>query len=863
MPYIEKDFPIERVDEIAQREANARKPVYLIHKWWARRVGSTFRAMILATFLNDDPMKHFYKKVGLKSVEGRTPVILDPFMGGGTTVIEGIRLGSKVIGVEINPVAWFVTKKEVEPVVVSRVDKEFKKLEKDIGTKIKFYYRTKCQEGHSAEVMYVFWVKKIRCENCSEMVPLYNSFIIATPKGKEATVFCPKCLEIFVGDPNEESKCPHCGFGFEPSTGFAKGKHYECPHCGYTGDTLKAVQTEGRLPETDMFAMEYYCPICKKRGYKKVDDFDKELFAKAKRKFEENKKELLGRLIPDQEVPDGFNTQQVKNFGYKHFYELFNERQLLCLSMLLNFILDIEDKLVQEFFAITFSGCLDTNNMLCRYDYGYQKISPMFERQVYWPRSMPAENNVWGTRYGRGSFVKCFRKGRKALMYIREPYEIMLVRKQGKYGKGPTIRKNIEIPNDKIDGKLAKNFAELVDSNNKNVLLKCQTSENLAFIPPKSIDAVITDPPYFANVMYAELSDFFYVWLRIAFRDIYPEAFEEPIIRKEREILVNKVFGKDEAFFIDGLGRVFKECRRVLKDNGLMTFTFHHKATEAWSAVLKAILESGFNIKAAYPIHSETRSGLRRHMINYDSILVCRKRTESKAKKIPWAIFEAQLLDSIEKDINRLLERHPDLNIEDIFVIGMGHALHIYSENYGGVMKEGEVLGVDKALETIGGTIFDILLRKVLAKAPDVDRISRIHATVFAGLEGVSLDTINKITRHGGIETDIFESEHLLKKAKKNLMKIVSEKERKNHIQRKIERGIPLMYVDAAHLLRTARSERVRLNETLQAIVENGINKEKLAMYLHFLAERTKDVEWKRVEKSLESTEIPTLEKYM
>lgn len=71
------------------------------------------------------------------------------------------------------------------------------------------------------------------------------------------------------------------------------------------------------------------------------------------------------------------------------------------------------------------------------------------------------------------------------------------------------------------------------------------------------------------------------------------------------------------------------------------------------------------------------------------------------------------------------------------------------------------------------------------------------------------------------------------------------------------------MYIDAAHLLRTARSERVRLNETLQAIVENGINKEKLAMYLHFLAERTKDVEWKRVEKALESTEIPTLEKYM
>lgn len=166
--------------------------------------------------------------------------------------------------------------------------------------------------------------------------------------------------------------------------------------------------------------------------------------------------------------------------------------------------------------------------------------------------------------------------------------------------------------------------------------------------------------------------------------------------------------------------------------------------------------------------------------------LCARKEVQWEVKKIPWAIFEAQLLDRIGRDVDRLLERHPDLGVEDVFVMGMGHAFQIYSQSYGGVVKNGEVLGVNRALETIGGIVFDVLLRKVLAKAPDTDRISKIYAVIFAGMEGVPVDTINKITRHGGIETDVFEQECLLKKAKKDFMKILNEKNRKSHIQRKI-----------------------------------------------------------------------------
>jgi putative DNA methylase len=149
--------------------------------------------------------------------------------------------------------------------------------------------------------------------------------------------------------------------------------------------------------------------------------------------------------------------------------------------------------------------------------------------------------------------------------------------------------------------------------------LYARTAEDLSFLPDKSIDAIITDPPYYGNVMYGELSDFFYVWLRLALKDDYPE-FSPPLVNKEREIVVNEkaVVGtgdtgqgtrvKDDTFFREGLLRCFRECHRVLKDDGLLVFTFHHEKPKAWAAVLDAVLQAGFDIKRVWTYHSEVRS---------------------------------------------------------------------------------------------------------------------------------------------------------------------------------------------------------------------------------------------------------------
>ncbi|MFQ6121065.1 MAG: DNA methyltransferase, partial [Methanosarcinales archaeon] len=548
-------------------------------------------------------------------------------------------------------------------------------------------------------------------------------------------------------------------------------------------------------------------------------------------------------LYPREEIPYGQPTKSLLNYNYKYFYQLFNERQLLLLSMLLDEILKIEEEMVREFFLIIFSGGLYTNNISCRYDPLRQHLTPIFESNYYLLPNSPNENNVWGTRYGRGSFVKVLNKGIKALDYLPKPYQIKLEKKTKKNGIKVLDRVNFEIQGDKIDGKITYDFEELEKENGtKNALLLCRTSEDLSFIPDKSIDAVITDPPYFDNVMYSELSDFFYVWLRLGLKDTYPDMFGLPLTNKDREIVKNNAQGKDKNFFTEGLKKVFKESNRVLKDEGIMAFTFHHKNTAAWGAVLKALLDSNFKIIQTYPIYSETKGGLRDFNINYDSIIVCKKRIQKEVQKIPYAIFEVQLRDRINKGVDRIIEMHPDLEFEDAYTIAMGNALHLYSENYGGIIHNGKTLEINEALETLGDIVFDILLRKILVKVPDVDRVSKIYSAVFATKTKVTTDTVNKITRHGGIDTNAFENEVLIKRTKGD-MEVQSAKERKKHLKKKIENDLPLLYIDAAHYLLLKRKEGTNFSQGVMEVLKS-IDKNKLESYIQFLGERTKDTEW-------------------
>ncbi|TEU13003.1 MAG: DUF1156 domain-containing protein, partial [Anaerolineales bacterium] len=173
MPYyIEHDFPIEQLNPLARREANAKRAIAMLHKWWARRVGCVFRTMILASLIPEEEWRRLDEEVQPADIDAWTAlyyrehpkanplivkylkdkVVLDPFMGGGTTIVEALRLGCKVIGVDVNPVAWFIVKKSVEPVDLEALDAAFERLKKEVAPDILKYYRTPCP-SQTSEVL--------------------------------------------------------------------------------------------------------------------------------------------------------------------------------------------------------------------------------------------------------------------------------------------------------------------------------------------------------------------------------------------------------------------------------------------------------------------------------------------------------------------------------------------------------------------------------------------------------------------------------------------------------------------------------------------------------------------------------------
>ncbi len=668
MTFIERYFPVEKLNPIALSEGNSKKPVYRMHKWWARRLGSVFRMITLSVFSHDDEpeVSVWHKFCDGADLQGK--IVLDPFMGGGTPIVETLRLGCKVIGVDINPVAWFVTKKEVEPVDLNALDATFRDLEQLVGERIKYYYRTTCPNGHSADVMYYFWVKIAKCAKCDAKVRLFPNYELSL-RDHTNVCLCPRCLQIIetVGY-NPKTACQECGEVFDPRNGVSGRGIFKCSECGEVQKLLHAVGRKGTALDMELHALEGYCTTCG-RFFKRIDDSDVRLWEQTKVEFERRKESLL---FPRQAIPtEGRSDPRPVNHGYAYFWQMFNERQLLCLSILLEQILRIQEHNIRELMVTAFSDCLNTNNMFCKYEIEWHKISLFFSLHAFHPIERPAENNVWGTEFGRGTFRKCFEKVRKAKVYCQNPHERLTNLRGQRYSK--------RTGDERIEGQLVNDLDELRRTD-RATLLRCQSSEDLSFIPDKSVDSVITDPPYFDNVQYSELADFFYVWLRLALKDNYA-WFEPELSSRPGEIVKNDKLGKTTDFFNAGLRRVFVECHRVLKDDGLLVFTFHHNKTWAWEGIAQLLLDAGFYVSAAPIVRSEGRGEVHSSEgnIRYDCVLVCRKRPSSWVE-CNWPSLKDHILKDAVLWARRTLESGMPLSEVDVYTIVMGKTIEHYTK---------------------------------------------------------------------------------------------------------------------------------------------------------------------------------------
>ncbi|MFQ5881817.1 MAG: DNA methyltransferase [Candidatus Methylomirabilales bacterium] len=439
-----------------------------------------------------------------------------------------------------------------------------------------------------------------------------------------------------------------------------------------------------------MYAIRFLCPTHGETF--KAPDKDDLLFFE---KIESEYLSVAGQILaPDQPIRDGWKTRDLLTRHYKCWRDLFNPRQLLALDSLLREILAIEDKAVQECFLTLFSSCLEFNNTFCSYKGGNLRrpgaVRHIFSHHAFVYPYEALENNPWGARHLSGTFSHLYH----ARLLRAKSYALNSLERKVADRK---VAKIISIPHERIRGKLSQSFSELI-SLDKNALLLCQSSEELP-LPPSSVDAVITDPPYFDNVQYAELSDFFYVWLRLGLKDHYQE-FSSFSVERKSEIVKNPNQGKTAQFYRDGLRRVFCECHRVLKKDGPLIFTFHHKSTEAWSTVLSAVLDSGFYISATYPIHSEMPLSVHIHnqkSPSYDAILVCRKQVSSPPIR-NWKKLKQQIVKRALKTIDLLRRDNGKLSDVDTFVVVLGKCLETYSRHYPNIRWLNGPMSVDDAL---------------------------------------------------------------------------------------------------------------------------------------------------------------------
>lgn len=836
---IERSFPIVQLNALSVRERNDFKPVYKMHKWFARRSSSIFRAILLGAALPGeqdgkplDLMAEFYKghddDPRLRRPDGGRLRVLDPFMGGGTTVVEALRLGFEVTGVDYNPIAWFIVRGETTPVDLDALEAAYQRVAAKVRYDLLALYKTRCPlTGKDADIIYGFWVKQGVCvdPSCKGITDLFKSYEVARKRG-DATlrfvpdVVCPSCKKKFdweldhctitaggpqivgptaagkgrpektrwaFGRPQDGAKCPCCGecvpatvlgnvrpgtkkvtvhvlvdpstgaffevrgevpdtvtapvskHTFRPEGGPVNGGKFSCRRCGRAQDIVESAKLCGKPLPFRYYGFYAHTPhgAADKVGAESVglptnnykwfgaaSDADQ---AKVSEAALELARVRAGLPLPEQEIYDGYNTNRLVIHGYRRWADLFSPRQLLALGKLLQAIGQEKSPALRDALLGAFQSTLNYQSSLCRFNIAGSKIEGVTAAHDYRNPTTIAENPPFGANegIGRGTFVNYKGSLVDGLKYIAAPDLI-----------GPDSESQL--------------VADVKGEAWRPRLLHSSATD-LHAIASKSIDLVITDPPYAGSVQYAEMSDWSYVWLHQVLKHHYPDEFGPEITLKSQEIIEDGAT-KDPAFFFENLTLAWRECHRVLVDDGLLAFTFHHKEGDRWTGLLRSLFDAGFYLVAAYPTHSEALNSIviqATKGITYDIIHVCRKRL-GDTEPISWSRLRRDVTSEARAQLKEIEQGRDVLPGPDVQMILLGKALMLFSRHYGKVLgADGNPMDLDEAMERIL-----VLVREVRGEElplpgslQDVDSLSQLALLHVVGRGPWSRDDLHKDLR--------------------------------------------------------------------------------------------------------------------
>lgn len=575
--------------------------------------------------------------------------------------------------------------------------------------------------------------------------------------------------------------------------------HFTCASCGREGNTLESVRPTGHTAPVAAYTLQCHCPQCESEGYtyggryfKAPEIYDIKRLNAAEREWSNRNEGDLCEFWPRQECWDAYmmraNGGVNEGWGYTHWWKMFNPRQLLVHTQLLKAIIDAPEESwpldVREQVLGAFQQYLRNQNMFAFYHVKRDCLAPALSNSNYHPKNATIEVSAYSDGYGpwKTTSVGIL----DGLYWALNPWDSVI-----KEEAGQTKSIRAEMPDPLIPGNEPY----------------CGSSTDLSILGDELFDLVITDPPFGNNLFYADLADFFYVWLRIPLRKWYTGLAEQSYFEPERtphsmEAVDNSVEHPDDRedhekdaflaskhlariqgitgdrtlvekdpnplyrpvpssdFYSQTLSACWGEAGRLLKDSGIMAFTFHHNEDQAWIDILKALFDAGYVLVATYPIRSDETKGesgaFGSRKIEYDIIHVCRKRLEAP-EPVSWSRMRRWVKEETVR-LKELLEHThgKELPESDLRVILRGKSLEFYSRYYGTVFSgDGQVLDVRDALLGINQLLDDLLEDTAQTgglRPPDsAEPASRLYLRLFKKRSEMGRDELHKTLRGTGI----------------------------------------------------------------------------------------------------------------
>lgn len=739
--FIEETFPVKEVgEESAKEKSIGRGHISTLHAWWARRPLASCRTTNYAALVptpNSQEEAHKTKdfivklskwensldktilekarKEILKASGDKPPKVIDPFAGGGAIPLEALRLGCETYASDYNPVATLILKCTLEYPqkyggkvaktahgLVS--DKEKNQLLEGVskwgqwvldGAKKKIGQFYPEEKDGSIPVGY-FWARTIPCQNpsCNAEIPLLRQYWLANNPAKEISLFPSvsgkKIRFKIVGTGYE--KIPS---GFNPSKGTVSRAVAVCLVCGsiVDDDTTRKLFMKGESGQR-LIAVVVHKEGTSGKRYRIANDSDVRVFKEAEDYLDRKRKTLTDEWgldpVPDEPTPEGKGRGaerafSVRNYNLNVWGDLFNSRQKLALITFVEKVRDAygvmigegiqkdEAKAIVSYLALLLSRIANRMSSLAYWYVPGEKIQPTFVRQ--------AIGMVWD--------------------YLEmNPFNDASGGWATNLSDGLRVIENLSV--------LAINPIP--------VTVAHHSATSLPFAD-NFFDAVFTDPPYYDNVPYSHLSDFFYVWLKRVLGELHPELFATPLTPKTDEIVaysnIDGGFEAGKKFFEKMLSKSFREINRVLKPNGISVIVYAHKSFAGWETLVNSLLDSGLVVTGAWPIHTEMKGRLRSQesaALASSIYMVTRKYQREKTG------FYNDVKQELRQHLNSRLDNlwNDGISGADFFIAAIGSSIQVFGKYENIIDDEGNAIRADKLLEDVRRIVTDYAVKQVL-----------------------------------------------------------------------------------------------------------------------------------------------------